>query len=121
MCNSSSIVYQSLTEHLRLLLHTFVVDTLLNFPLPFNIPVILSYTNTSRVNVFGRLLVSLYEVNQVVIVPRGREHRKCRAFLGSNGLVRYTLVRPYYTLWGETSYFRRPCRIDSILLVYLPV
>ena len=39
------------------LLHTFVVDTLLNFPLPFNIPVILSYTNTSRVNAFGRLLV----------------------------------------------------------------
>ena len=39
------------------LLHTFVVVTLLNFPLPFNIPEILSDTNTSRVNTFGRLLV----------------------------------------------------------------
>ena len=30
------------------LLHTFVVDTLLNFPLPFNVPVILSYTHIPR-------------------------------------------------------------------------
>ena len=39
------------------LLHTFVVDTLLNFPLPFNIQVILTYTNTSLVPALGRLLV----------------------------------------------------------------
>ena len=43
------------------LLHTYVVDLLqLNFSLPFNIPVILTYTNISRVNAFGRLLVYLY-------------------------------------------------------------
>ena len=34
-----------LTELLRLPAHKFVVDTLLNFPMPFNI--ILIYTNTS--------------------------------------------------------------------------
>ena len=41
------------------LLHTFVVDTPLNFPLPFNIQVILSYTNTSRVNALGVFLSTL--------------------------------------------------------------
>ena len=38
--------------------YTFVVDTLLNFPLPFNIPVILYHANTPRVSAFGRLLVT---------------------------------------------------------------
>ena len=38
------------------LLHTIVVDTLLNFPKPFNI--ILTYTNTSCENAFRCLLVS---------------------------------------------------------------
>ena len=50
-CNSSSSVLV-LDRTSPSLLHTFVVDTLLNFPLPFNIPVILTYTNTSRVNAF---------------------------------------------------------------------
>ena len=54
VCNSSSSVLV-LNRTSPSLLHTFVVDTLLNFPLPFNIPVILSYT--SRVSAFGRLLV----------------------------------------------------------------
>ena len=59
VCNSSSIYSVLVLNRTSLsLLHTFVVDTLLNFPLPFNIPVILSYTNTSRVNAFGRLLVT---------------------------------------------------------------
>ena len=56
VCNSSSSVLV-LNRTSPSLLHTFVVDTPLNFPLPFNIPVILSYTNTSRVNAFERLLV----------------------------------------------------------------
>ena len=56
VCNSSSSVL-FLNRTFPSLLHTFVVDILLNFPLPFKIPVILSYTNTSRVNTFGRLLV----------------------------------------------------------------
>ena len=56
MCNSSSSVLV-LHRTSPSLLHTFVVDTLLNFPLPFNIPVILNYSNTSRVNAFGRLLI----------------------------------------------------------------
>ena len=51
------------------LLHTFVVDTLLNFPLPFNIHVILTYTNISRAQTFGRLLVrseiQMYNVFQL--------------------------------------------------------
>ena len=57
-CNSSSSVLV-LNRTSPSLLHTFVVDTLLNFPLPFNIPVILTYTNTSRVHSFGRLPVFL--------------------------------------------------------------
>ena len=56
MCNSSSSVLV-LNRTSPTLLHTFVVDTILNFLLPFNIPVILAYTNTSRVNAFGRILV----------------------------------------------------------------
>ena len=47
MCNSSSSVLV-LNRTSPSLLHTFVVDTLLNFPLPFNIPVILSYTHIHR-------------------------------------------------------------------------
>ena len=52
MYNSSSSVLV-LNRTSRSLLHTFVVDT----QLPFNIPVILSYTNTSRVSAFWCLLV----------------------------------------------------------------
>ena len=49
VCNSSSSVLVLNTTSLSLL-HTYVVDLLqLNFPLPFNILVILTYTNTSRV------------------------------------------------------------------------
>ena len=56
VCNSSSSVLVP-NRTSPSLLHTFVVDTLLNFTLPFNIPVILTYTNTSRVHAFGRLVV----------------------------------------------------------------
>ena len=56
LCVTHLLVYQSLTEHLRLSC-THLLHTLLNFPLPFNIPVILTYTNTSRVHAFVRLLV----------------------------------------------------------------
>ena len=66
VCNSSSSVLV-LNRTSPSLLHTFVVDTLLNFPLPFNIPVILSYTNTSRVNAFGRLLVFLNPAAEVML------------------------------------------------------
>ena len=45
VCKSSSSVFAGTSPSL---LHTFVVDTLLNFPMPFNI--ILTYANTSRVN-----------------------------------------------------------------------
>ena len=54
--SSSSVLVPNRTSPSLLL--TFVVDTLLNFPLPFNIQVILTYTNTSRVHAFGRLLVA---------------------------------------------------------------
>ena len=55
LCNSSSSVLVLNRTSLSLR-HTYVVGLLhLNFPLPFNIPVILTYTNTSRVNAFGRL------------------------------------------------------------------
>ena len=47
---------QSLTEHLHLSC-THLLHTLLNFPFSFNIPVILSYTNTFRENAFRRPLV----------------------------------------------------------------
>ena len=59
MCNSSSNVLVDVLVPNRTspsVLHTFVVDTLLNFPLPFNIPVILTYTNTSRIDAFGDLV-----------------------------------------------------------------
>ena len=52
MCNSSSSVLVLNRTSLGLL-HTFVVDTLLNFPMPFNI-IILTSANTSRVNAFRR-------------------------------------------------------------------
>ena len=52
MYNSSS---SALNRTSPSLLHTIVVDILLNFPMPFNI--ILTYTNSSRVNAFRRLLV----------------------------------------------------------------
>ena len=57
VCNSSSSVLV-LNRTSPSLLHTFFVDTLLNFLLPFNIRVILAYTNTSRVNAFERILVN---------------------------------------------------------------
>ena len=49
--SSSSVLVFNRTSYS--LLHTFVVDT----QLPFKIPVILFYTNTSRINAFRRLLV----------------------------------------------------------------
>ena len=49
MCNSSSSVLV-LNRTSPSVQDTFVVDTLLNFLLPFNIPVILAYINSSRVN-----------------------------------------------------------------------
>ena len=49
--NSSSSVFNRTSPSLLL---TFVVDTLLNFPIPFYVT--LTYTNTSRVNAFRRLL-----------------------------------------------------------------
>ena len=52
MCKSSSSVFNRTSPSL---LHTFVVDTLLNFPMPFNI--IITYANTLRVNDIRRLLV----------------------------------------------------------------
>ena len=51
MCNSSSSVFNRTSPSL---LHTLVVDALLNFTMPFNI--ILTYTNISRVNAFRRVL-----------------------------------------------------------------
>ena len=39
-------------------MHTFVVDTLLNLPMPFDI--ILTYPNTFRVNALRRLLVLFF-------------------------------------------------------------
>ena len=56
MCNSSSSVFNRTSPSL---LHTFVVDTLLNFPMPFN--VILTYTNTSCLKAFRHLLVEYIE------------------------------------------------------------
>ena len=68
VCNSSSSVLVP-NRTSPSLLHTFVVDTLLNFPLPFNIQVILTYTNISRFQAFGRLLVrseiKMYNVFQL--------------------------------------------------------
>ena len=54
MCNSSSSVLNRTSQSL---LHTFVVDTLFNFLVPFNI--ILTYTNTSHLKAFRRLLVHI--------------------------------------------------------------
>ena len=72
VCNSSSSV-SALTQHLRLSC-THLLHTLLNFPLPFNITVILTYTNTSRVNAFGRLLV---------VILCGRMYVQSQEFGGS--------------------------------------
>ena len=56
VCNSSSSVFNRTSLSL---LHTFVVDTLLNFPMRFNI--ILTYTNTSCLKAFRHLLVEYIE------------------------------------------------------------
>ena len=56
VCNSSSSVLVP-NRTSPSLLHTFVDDTLPNFPLPFNIPVILTYTSTLRIQAFEHLLV----------------------------------------------------------------
>ena len=62
LSSKGTLVYKSSSSVLVLtrtspsLLHTFVAYTT-QLPLPFNTTVILSYTNTSRVNAFGRLLV----------------------------------------------------------------
>ena len=55
VCNLSSSVFNRTSPSL---LHTFVVDTLLNVAMPFNI--ILTYTNTSRLNAFRHLFVLFF-------------------------------------------------------------
>ena len=55
VCNLSSSVFNRTSPSL---LHTFVVDTLLNVAMPFN--VILTYTNTSRLNAFRHLFVLFF-------------------------------------------------------------
>ena len=52
MYNSSSSVFNRISPSV---LHTFVVDTLLNLLMPFNIN--FTHTNTFRLNAFRRLLV----------------------------------------------------------------
>ena len=59
MCKSSSGVFNRTSPSL---LHTFVIDALLNFPMPFNI--ILTYTYTSRVNAFRRLLAFVRKLDR---------------------------------------------------------
>ena len=64
--NLSSSVFNRTSPSL---LHTFVVDTLLNFPMQFNI--ILTYTIITRVNAFRRLLVFILKekkLNQSITV-----------------------------------------------------
>ena len=51
VCNSSSSVFNRTSPSV---LHTFVFDTLLNFPMPFNL--ILTYTTTSLLNALGVFL-----------------------------------------------------------------
>ena len=67
VCNSSSSVLV-LKRTSPSLLNTFVVDKLLNFPLPFIAQVILTYTNTSRIHNFGRLLVKEFSMRAVVLL-----------------------------------------------------
>ena len=67
MCNSSSSVLV-LKRTSPSLLNTFVVDKLLNFPLSFIAQVILTYTNTSRIHNFGRLLVKEFSMRAVVLL-----------------------------------------------------
>ena len=55
LVNSSSSVFSRTSSSL---LHTFVADTLPNFPMPFDI--ILTYTNKSPVNGCRRLLVFIH-------------------------------------------------------------
>ena len=69
MCNSSSSVFNRTSPsllhtfvvdtllHFPMHIFTFVVDTLLNFPMPLNI--ILTYLNTSRVTPSGVFVFSL--------------------------------------------------------------
>ena len=55
VCNLSSSVFKRTSPSL---LYTFVVDSLLNVPMPFN--KILTCTNTPHVNAFRRLLVLFF-------------------------------------------------------------
>ena len=67
VCNSSSGVLVP-NRTAPSLLHTFVVDKVLNFPLPFITQVILTYTNKSRVHNVGRILVNEYSMRAVVLL-----------------------------------------------------
>ena len=61
VCNSSSSVFNRTSPSL---LRTFVVDTLLNFPMPFNI--ILTYINTTRIEALRCLLVEYIERVEII-------------------------------------------------------
>ena len=67
LVNSSSSVFSRTSSSL---LHTFVADTLPNFPMPFDI--ILTYTNKSPVNGCRRPLVFIHNggIWKVTIQPR---------------------------------------------------
>ena len=71
MCNSSSGVLVP-NRTAPSLLHTFVVDKVLNFPLPFITQVILTYTNKSRVHNVGRILVNEYSMTGLEITAGQR-------------------------------------------------
>ena len=49
--------------------------------------------------------------NLTILVPWGRAHQKCRAPLGTKGLIKCSYKA--YPVGYEISYFRRPCTIDS--------
>ena len=103
VCNSSSSVLV-LNRTSPSLLHTFVVDTLLDFPLPFNIPVILTYTHTRkrlRASSCFSLGFNLFGVYVIVI---SRVGHPCPGQISSNSLADVHIISERISLKNIIQY-----------------
>ena len=104
MCNSSSSVLV-LNRTSPSLLHTFVVDTLLDFPLPFNTPVILTYTHTRkrlRASSCFSLGLNLFGVYVIIIISR--VGHPCPGQISSNSLADVHIISERISLKNIIQY-----------------
>ena len=103
MCNSSSSVLV-LNRTSPSLLHTFVVDTLLDFPLPFNMPVILTYTHT-RKRLRASSCFSLgFNLLSVYVIVISRVGHPCPGQISSNSLADVHIISERIALKNIIQY-----------------